>query len=142
MFYKDLNFMISDSMNDFILITIFEFSIKSYIFHILWNFSNKKFLWSQLLGRCVRDSSVRNKICNTTELQWPLLSHGIFRSFPNNIKFLKKQSTYPKNWLTWLKMVWNCSKFNKVLSITLTRSRKLSIFILSAKYWINPPLYY
>ena len=33
-FYKDLNFRISDSMNDFILIILIEFNIKSSIFHI------------------------------------------------------------------------------------------------------------
>ena len=33
--HKNFNFRISDSMNDFILIPIIEFSIKSYIFHIL-----------------------------------------------------------------------------------------------------------
>ena len=36
MFYNDLNFRISDSMSDFILIHCIEFSIKSYIFHILF----------------------------------------------------------------------------------------------------------
>ena len=34
-FYKKLNFKISDSMNDFILTIFIEISIKSYIFHIL-----------------------------------------------------------------------------------------------------------
>ena len=34
-FYKDLNFRDSDSMNDFILVAFFEFSIKSYIFSFL-----------------------------------------------------------------------------------------------------------
>ena len=62
-FYKDLNFRILDSMNDFILITIFEFSKKSCIFHIIWDFSNKKFLWSKLPGRRVR-------INNRAQMPW------------------------------------------------------------------------
>ena len=38
-------------MNDLILITFFEFSLKSYVFLILLNFSNKIFFWSDLPGR-------------------------------------------------------------------------------------------
>ena len=34
-FYKDLNFRVSDSMSDFILTMFIEFSVKSYIFDIL-----------------------------------------------------------------------------------------------------------
>ena len=34
-YHKNINFRISDSMNDFILTPIIEFSIKSYVFHIL-----------------------------------------------------------------------------------------------------------
>ena len=37
-------------MNDFILITIIEFSVKSYIFLILWNFSAKFFFWNDLVA--------------------------------------------------------------------------------------------
>ena len=37
-------------MNDFILTIIAEFSVKNYIFDILWNFPAKKFFWNDLVG--------------------------------------------------------------------------------------------
>ena len=36
-------------MNDFILTIIAEFSVKNYIFDILWNFPAKNFFWSDLV---------------------------------------------------------------------------------------------
>ena len=44
-------------MNDFILTIIAEFSVKNYIFDILWNFPAKNFFWSDLVdsrGRVIQ----------------------------------------------------------------------------------------